>query len=125
MNKNTIVLLIFCFIGFIALILLDIVYQKITKESNIYINEIHLELNEKIISKKRINNTCFLFKTDKGNAFMIDQMTQNKIYESFREYVLFDLLNVNDSISKKNNNDTLYVYQQGKEYYFVIGKMIN
>jgi len=41
------------------------------------------------------------------------------------EYELYVLLNVNDSISKKANNDTIYVYYRGKEYYFVAGKMIN
>ena len=112
-------------IVFLAIMFFDPIYEIVIKKSNIYIDQFQSELNEKVISKTRVNNTCYFFKTDKENAFMIDQMTRNGIYETFSEYELFVLLNVNDSIFKKANNDTIYVYHRGKEYYYVVGKSIN
>ena len=125
MNKNFIIGLISCFTIFFIIILLGSVRKNSLKKNNVFINQIQSELNEKIIYKEWINNTCFLFKTDKNNAFMIASDTKNRIYESFKEQLLFDLLNLNDSIFKKANNDTIYVCHEGKEYYYVIGKKIN
>ena len=125
MNKRLIISFISSVTIFIIIALIYFGTRRNLKNKSVYINQIEWELNEKVIDKTRINNTCYLFKTDKNNAFMIDQMTRNGIYQTFGKNELFVLLNVNDSISKKADNDTIYVYKGNKEYYFVAGKVIN
>lgn len=110
-------------IVFLAIMFFSPVYEIVIKKNNIYIDQVQLELNERIICKTLLNNTCYFFKTDKENAFMINQDTENGVYENFP--LLFNILNVNDSIFKKANDDTIYVYHRGKEYYYVVGKSIN
>ncbi|GAB6013083.1 hypothetical protein [Viscerimonas tarda] len=57
-----------------------------------------------------------------GTKFALWGGTINYLYEPFG---LSYFLQVNDSIYKPTHTDSVYVYRDGKEYYFILGKIIN
>ena len=46
--------------------------------------------------------------------------SENKMY---KKHMLFDFVNNNDSLFKRINNDTLFVYRDKKKYYFILGRL--
>jgi hypothetical protein len=43
---------------------------------------------------------------------------------NYKTFELCYFLEVNDSISKKKNSDTLFIFRRTQEYYFILGKEI-
>ena len=43
----------------------------------------------------------------------------------YKKIFLYDFLRKGDSIIKRKDSDTLYVFRNKQEYYFVLGKFIN
>jgi hypothetical protein len=50
------------------------------------------------------------------------EVSENKMYD---KYLLCDFLRQNDSIVKRKNNDTLFIYRQKKIYFFKLGQLNN
>lgn len=49
----------------------------------------------------------------------------NPVNYNYSPNNLLKFINVGDSIYKRANSDTIHVYQDHKEYYFVLGEIIN
>lgn len=112
------------------LILVYIIYSyesidmKYSKEGEIITFETNVT---GIIKGKKINwgmrNKGAIYLNLKDETkYSIYAISQNNLYSDEN---LIDFLQPNDSISKKANSDTLYIYRDNQEYYFVLGKNIN
>ncbi|WP_353123853.1 hypothetical protein [Dysgonomonas capnocytophagoides] len=79
-----------------------------------------------VLSKKQSMNQYYrggyLIELINAEKFTLSGVTINYLY---KPYDICDFLQINDSINKPVQNDSLYVYRQGKEYYFVLGEVLN
>jgi hypothetical protein len=80
-----------------------------------------------IVSKAELSLNLYY----KG-SFMIElsNSTCFSLYGATRNYLynipdLMDFINLNDSISKSSESDSIFVYRNNQEYYFILGKIIN
>jgi hypothetical protein len=62
----------------------------------------------------------FVKLTDSNKIWF--EVSENKMYD---KYLLCDFLRQNDSIVKRKNNDTLFIYRQKKIYFFKLGQLNN
>ncbi len=115
-------------IGILIILLLLIVYKAIkdTREGNKDAKEIRNEypLSDNSNFNGSIRNVIDnkgVSLIDLGNKKIAIKQSRNYNYEIFE---LSDFLEVNDSISKKKNSDTLYIYRGNHQYYFLFGKEI-
>ncbi|WP_163355454.1 hypothetical protein [Dysgonomonas sp. 25] len=76
----------------------------------------------KQISLNLYSKGSFYVNLNNGGKFDINRTTRNYLYINSD---IRDFLEVNDSISKHANNDSIFIYRDGLEYYFVLGKIIN
>lgn len=84
---------------------------------------IHSILNKKELSDSMFSKGSFYLYFDNGDCFTLFGVNYNWSYETPS---LDDFLQVGDSISKKANNDSIFIYRNNnKEYYFVLGKETN
>lgn len=65
----------------------------------------------------------YLFDLSNNAKFSLSGLTRNRNY-NYR-YVDLRSISVGDSIRKPKDSDTVYVYRKNKEYYYVLGKIIN
>ncbi len=77
-------------------------------------------LNGFIINFFDSQGQCYIQLDDSSKYWL--EWSSNYIY---KPSMLYDFLKVGDSLVKERGIDTLYIYQEGKEYYFVLGKFIN
>lgn len=82
---------------------------------------------EGIVSKKEAAIGMF----DRGSCY-IDLSTEIKLNlfsatwnYSYKEPSFKRFIKVGDHLSKKANSDTIYVYRENSEYYFVLDKYVN
>ena len=68
--------------------------------------------------------TYYVKMNNDSMNFSLRGATYNFLYPD-KEYDIIDLIQTGDSISKKADNDTIYVYKGNRKYYFVAGKTIN
>lgn len=67
-------------------------------------------------------NGALLVSLTNTSTFSVSEPTYNWDYR----VVSFDyFIKENDSIYKPINSDSIYVYRNGKEYYFIYGKILN
>jgi hypothetical protein len=112
------VLIIFLTIFIIGVKQMDKHWQKIHKAYPFVKRE--QALNDRVIN---------LF-TERGASYVL---TKDSIKYSFRSsanydyknYYLTDFLQEGDSLVKRRNTDTLYIYRDNEKYYFIHGKDIN
>ena len=62
------------------------------------------------------------FVTLKNSNKIWFEVTENRLYE---KYLLCDFLQPNDSLYKKADNDTLFVFRNRKFYFFKLGQLHN
>lgn len=65
---------------------------------------------------------ALLFTLSNGYKFALGSPAHNYLYE---EPDMVRFIKENDSIYKPANSDSVYVYRNGTEYYFVLGKLLN
>lgn len=85
-----------------------------------------MSLTGVIIHKKtsRFIRGSINMSLNNGTKFVISKITRNYIYHG-NDYNLVSLLQVGDSISKKANSDSIFVYKNNQVYYFILDKIIN
>jgi len=109
----------------ISLIIMYYNYQGGIKEREIYtMVTVSWEIHSKIIKKEHssyFNNRGVNFTTSKNEKFFFPVLW-NYDYE---EPNLIRFVQIGDSINKQKDSDTIYIYRNNQEFYFVIGKVIN
>ena len=114
------ILSLFC-IGFFALNVSDKKDKKEIKDYPILKKMFSQPISGKVIfAKKTMNHYSkgrFLIKLD-TNRFSLNGNTSNKQYNP-SDIELF--LQLNDSIYKPAYSDSIYIYRDGKTYYFISG----
>lgn len=104
----------------------DTIDNKHEKLMSIYkdIKTTHeLELNARFIGyNKTVVRGVDLVNFSDSLYLFIGGATRNYAY---KPETLGNFFQQNDSIFKRANSDTLYVYRGEQEYYFIIGKIIN
>lgn len=74
-------------------------------------------------SMKQYYRGGFLVELKNSEKFTLMGGTRNYLYTP---YDICDFIQVNDSIIyKPAQNDSLYVYRNGKEYYFILDEVLN
>lgn len=80
-----------------------------------------------VVTKKDFNNSVYsrgtyLIDLANGTKFALYGATRNYLYENND---LMDFLHIGDSINKSLKNDTIFVYRNNREYYFILARIIN
>ncbi len=100
----------------------------LTVESN-HINSLKEEYVN-VIKKDEVNGIIGSIKTRKGGCYItLNKDVKIHLYPS-RNYLyeisfLDKFLHVGDRLCKEKGNDTLFVYRNEAQYYFVLGEIIN
>ncbi|NJM14817.1 MAG: hypothetical protein HC896_05060 [Bacteroidales bacterium] len=69
--------------------------------------------------------------SDRGAVFLrlkgdtIEYAFRSSYNYEYKPYSIESFLQINDSISKPYNSDTIYIYRDKFEFYFIIGEIIN
>ncbi len=77
-----------------------------------------------------VNGIIFSMKSRKGGTYITFDNSEKVHFYPCRNYLykkpfMFDFLQIGDQITKREGNDTLFVYRNGQEYYFVLGEIVN
>ncbi|WP_165044989.1 hypothetical protein [Dysgonomonas sp. ZJ709] len=124
-------LMVLAYFILFTLIILFIWYNKkdaIEREENYTLIREYINLPiEGIVSKKEASIGMF----DRGSCYVdLSSGIKLNLFGGpwnflYDEPSMESLLEVGDSISKKANTDTIYVYKSDRKFYFVLGKLIN
>ncbi|WP_439185839.1 hypothetical protein [Carboxylicivirga taeanensis] len=76
-------------------------------------------VNDIIIRSKEYRGVSYI-ETETNNKFRIEN-SKNYFYNPIR---LCEFIQEGDSISKQRNVDTIIIFRDDKEYYFLLGKII-
>ena len=73
-----------------------------------------------------INGLILSLYSKRGESFIIlnDSVKKRLIYSENKEYnksALCDFLHKGDSISKRVNSDSLFIYRDKRKFYFILG----
>lgn len=128
LNKKEILVLVIMM--FFASVLLVMIFFKTTDESKERMakypsldNQITIEGNIVHVEVELgYNKGARYVDLSNGSCFRTVYPTFNYAYQPY-EFDTF--LQVGDSISKKAENDTIFIYRKNYEYYFVLNKIIN
>ncbi|WP_088655691.1 hypothetical protein [Geofilum rhodophaeum] len=104
--------------GFIIMVIIGIVLHNSKMSNHIDIRNLN-SLNGVVVKVKADRSSAFGELQDGRRVFFFDSDNYN-----YKPYSLCKFLNIGDSIIKHNQSDTLYIYRDEKEYYFVLGKSI-
>lgn len=74
------------------------------------------------ISLKQYSKGAFCIDLNNGLKFSLFGTTRNYFYNP---YDIEDFLQRNDSIYKPAQSDSLYIYRDGKVFYFVLNEVLN
>ncbi|WP_029906651.1 hypothetical protein [Prevotella sp. 10(H)] len=77
----------------------------------------------KNLSLNRYNKGSYMIELSNGVRFALYETSRNYEYEP--EPDLNRFIKEGDSISVRVKNDSIFVYRESHEYYFVLGKIIN
>ena len=122
-NKHTVAIIVFgVILPIITLVLMLTLQSK-------YIASLNREYSN-IETHDEIDGVIHSMKSRKGGVYITlgnDMKVQlppscNYLY---KKIFLDDFLREGDQIHKQKGNDTLFVYRNGQEYYFVLGEFIN
>lgn len=80
-----------------------------------------------VVTKKDFSNSTYsrgtyLIDLTDGTKFALYGATRNYLYENND---LMDFLHIGDSIYKSPHNDSIFVYRNDREYYFILARIIN
>jgi hypothetical protein len=80
--------------------------------------------------EQSINKTLISFFTEYGASYIITSDStkfriQNSVNYHYKNSSLGNFIQEEDSLVKRRNSDTLFIYRNDKKYYFVLGKFIN
>lgn len=109
-------------------ILIIVVAVYFTVKDSKRINKLHVEYKS-VSSADELNGKIQNLYTEKGACFVT--LDSKKVFLKtsanylYPEVYLGRILSVGDSIVKQSGSDTLIVYKENMEYYFVLGKFIN
>ena len=108
--------IIFCFVGFIAFIVLYIVFSII---SNNWLDPLHYVFIA-VALICLIGGIIFLVKYLK--SINIVKKTQTKLsYEIYDDYMLFTSVNINGKVEERQvSYDEIVNYRESKDYYFLL-----
>lgn len=129
LKKNRIVLLINIGLLAILFIITGIIANKKEKkfeyELSIKLKEfpeldIYDSISGVVKSKNPFKGIVFinLSNTDKFHI-------ERSVNYQYNPPEIYDFIEVSDSLYKDKNNDTLFVFKNGKKYYFILGEIIN
>jgi hypothetical protein len=71
------------------------------------------------------------FDSDRGAVFLrlkgdtVEYAFRSSYNYDYNPYSIENFLQINDSILKTRNSDTIYIYRDTIKYYFIIGEIIN
>lgn len=82
--------------------------------------DINQQYEGKVLKKYEDKGFAFITLSDSKKVWL----PHSRNYEYTNSY-LADFIQLGDSIQKKPNNDTLYIYRHCIRYYFLPGKFIN
>lgn len=80
---------------------------------------------------KEIKGLLEYFDSERGNVYIRLKRSTDEYYfrgsynYDYKPYSIENFFQINDSIFKPQNSDTIYIKRDEKEYYFIIGKIIN
>ena len=74
------------------------------------------------ISLKQYSKGAFCIDLNNGLKFSLAGITRNYLY---KPYDIKEFLEINDSIYKPAQSDSLYIYRDGKVFYFVLNEVLN
>jgi hypothetical protein len=124
-NKN-----IFLLTAIITIIALIIGYFY-WKYSNAYLDWVDRDVKEyALVNTDQVINGRIISYYEKKGEPLVTLNNSSKIrfeYSVNKKYPkpnLFDFLNPGDSISKKMNSDSLFVFRSKGKFYFILGKSI-
>ena len=125
MKKNKRIVAIIVFGIILPIITLALM---LTFESK-HINSLKREYRD-IAIQDTVNGVIHSIKYRKGGVYItLDNSVKVHFYPSrnylYKNYFLDEFLHKGDSIIKQSANDTLFIYRNGQEYYFVLGEIIN
>ena len=122
-TKRTVAIIVFgVIIPIITLILM------LTLESK-YIASLKREYSD-IEAQNTVEGIIHSMKSRKGGVYItLGNNMKVRLPPScnylYKKIFLDDFLREGDQIHKQKGNDTLFVYRNGQEYYFVLGEFIN
>ena len=125
MKRNKRIVSIIVFAVIIPILTLVLMFTLQSK----YIASLNREYKN-IDTHDKIEGAIHSIKTRKGGAYItLDNKIKVHFYPScnylYKKIFLDDFLRNGDQLIKRKNSDTLYVYRNNQEYYFVLGKYIN
>lgn len=100
--------------------------EKIVQEYPIIDKDFSLNIAgvvlKKIFDNSSYSRGIYLIELSDSIKFALYGGTRNYLY-NVNDLSFF--LQINDSINKSIQNDSIFVYRNKKEYYFILGEMIN
>lgn len=122
-NKRTVAIIVF----WVILPILTLIIM-LTFESK-YIASLKREYT-KIETQDEVNGVIHSMKSRKGGVYItLDNSVKVHFYPSrnylYERYFMDEFLRIGDQITKRKGNDTLFVYRNEQEYYFVLGEIVN
>ena len=111
-KKQTILFIAFFVFGFIIMIVISSI-QRYQLDNKYPLMKRETEINGVIIGK--LNPKCTYITLNNNSYIRVLTLTNTQYKPNYFDF----FITYGDSLSKRANSDTLYVYRGGREYYFV------